>query len=149
MPLQCKICKNLRIFSDPTTIILHMLVGGFVEDYMILKYLGETIAPPPTNNPMDKIIQDEQFDRMFDAYDDFDGDRCDDEGVGGFHDDGIDEGPVDGDSTDDELDDGDFLSQLLHHTKAEGLVGSAKGLANFEMVKKLAEDNVYERSRDV
>ena len=48
---------------------------------MILKYLGETIAPPLTNNPMDKIIQDEQFDRMFDAYDDFDGDRCDDEGV--------------------------------------------------------------------
>ena len=48
---------------------------------MILKYLGEMIAPPPTNNPIYKIIQDEQFDRMFDAYDDFDGDRCDDEGV--------------------------------------------------------------------
>jgi hypothetical protein len=37
-----------------------------------------------------------------------------------------------------ELDDGDFMSQLLHHTKAELLVGSAKGLANFEMVKKIS-----------
>jgi hypothetical protein len=43
-----------------------------------------------------------------------------------------------------ELDDGDFMSQLLHHTKAELLVGSAKGLANFEMVKKSAEQNIYE-----
>ena len=37
---------------------------------------------------------------MFDAYDDFDGGG----GVGGFHSDGVDEGPIDGDSTHDELD---------------------------------------------
>jgi hypothetical protein len=51
---------------------------------------------------------------------------------------GVDEGHIDGgsdDSTEDELDDGDFLSQLLHHTKAKLLVGSAKGLANFETLK--------------
>jgi hypothetical protein len=36
---------------------------------------------------------------------------------------------------------------LLHHTKAELLVGSAKGLENFEMVKKSAEQNIYERSK--
>ena len=40
----------------------------------------------------------------------------------------------------------DFLSQLLRHTKAELLVGSAKGLENFETVKKSVEENVYERS---
>ena len=81
-------------------------------------------------------MQDIQFDRMCDAYDDFDDGDGDDDGVGGFHGDGFDEGPIDGDSTDDELDDGDFISQLLHHIKAQLLVGSAMGLPNFEMVKQ-------------
>ena len=35
----------------------------------------------------------------------------------------------------------------MRHTKAELLVGSAKGLENFETVKKSAEENVYERSK--
>ena len=47
----------------------------------------------------------------------------------------------------DELDDDDFLSQLLRHTKVELLVGSAKGIENFETVKKSAEENIYERSK--
>jgi hypothetical protein len=54
---------------------------------------------------------------------------------------------MDGDSSGDELDDGDFLSQLLRHTKAEVLVASARRLANFEMVRKSAEENIYERSK--
>ena len=41
---------------------------------------------------------------------------------GGFHDDSVDEGPIDGDSSDDELDDSDFLSQLLCHTKVESIL---------------------------
>jgi hypothetical protein len=90
------------------------------------------------------MIEDVEFDRLFDAYDDFCAGVCDDDG------DGISEGPIDGgsdDGSDDDLDDGDFLSQLLRHTKAELLVGSAKGLANFETVKKLGEKNIYERSK--
>ena len=59
---------------------------------------------------------------MFDAYDDFDDGGGDDDCVGGFHGDGIDEGPIDGDSSDDELDDSDFLSQLLYHTKVESIL---------------------------
>ena len=51
---------------------------------------------------------------------------------------------LDSDNDCDELDDGDFLSQLLRHTKAELLVGSAKGIENFETVKKSAEENIYE-----
>jgi hypothetical protein len=54
---------------------------------------------------------------------------------------------MDGDSSGDELDDGDFLIQLLRHTKAEVLVASARWLANFEMVRKSAEENIYERSK--
>jgi len=51
---------------------------------------------------------------------------------------------MDGDSSDDELDDGDFLGQLFCHTKAEVLVASARGLANFETVKKSAEELIYD-----
>jgi hypothetical protein len=72
-----------------------------------------------------------KFDRLFDAYDEFCVDVEDGDGVG--------EGPIDGgsdDGSDDELDDGDFLSQLLCHIKAELLVGTTKGLANFETLKK-------------
>jgi hypothetical protein len=72
---------------------------------------------------------------MFDAYDGFDVGGGNDDGVDGFHGDGVDEGPINGDSSDDEFNDGDFLSQLLRHTKAKLLIGSAKGLANFETVK--------------
>ena len=63
--------------------------------------------------------------------------------------DGVDGSPIDlgSDNDSDELDDGDFLSQLLRHTKAELLVGSAKGLENFETVKKSAEENIYEGSK--
>ena len=80
---------------------------------------------------------------MFDAYiDDCRGDDGvgDDDGVGGFHGDDVDDGPIDGESSDDELDDGDFLSQLLRNTKAEVLVANARGLSNFEMVRKSAEE---------
>jgi hypothetical protein len=41
----CKICKNMRVFTDTTTIRLHVLVGGFVEDYMIWTYHGEKAVP--------------------------------------------------------------------------------------------------------
>ena len=60
---------------------------------------------------------------MFDAFDDA---GCEDEGVSGGHFDGVDGSPIDLGSDNDiyELDDGDFLSQLLHHTKAGLLVGS-------------------------
>jgi len=44
-------------------------------------------------------------------------DDDDDYGISGSRGDDVD-CPMDGDSSDDELDDGDFLSQLLRHTKA-------------------------------
>jgi hypothetical protein len=109
------------------------------------------------NNTLDEIIQDEEFDRMFYSYfdgggdddgddDDDDDGVADDDGVGEFQDDDVNR-PMDGDSSGDELDDGDFLSQLLRHTKAEVLVASARGLANFETVRKSVEENIYERSK--
>ena len=138
MHCPCNICKNLRVYSEPTTIRLHVIVSSFVKDYKIWKYLGETDAPPPMNNPLDEIMRDEEFGRKFHSYFDGGGDDdgigdddrvVDDDGVGGFQDDDVD-GPMDGDSSGDELDDSDFLDQLLRHTKVEVLVGSARGLAN-------------------
>ena len=58
--------------------------------------------------------------------------------------DDVDDRPIDSDSSEDELDNGDFLSQLLRHTKAEVLVASARGLANFKTVKKSAEELIYD-----
>jgi hypothetical protein len=111
-----------------------VLVGDFVENYMIWTYHGEK-PPPSTDNPLDEMIEDVKFDILFDAYDNF----C--AGVGDDDGDGVSEGPIDGGSDDDsdnKLDDNDFLSQMLRRTKAELLVGSAKGLANFEIVKKIS-----------
>jgi hypothetical protein len=89
-----------------------VLVGGFVDNYMIWTYHGEK-APPPMENLLDKIIQEIKFNRLFDAYDDFDDTGGDDEDIGGGYGDGVYAGPINGgsdDSSDDELDDGDFLS---------------------------------------
>jgi hypothetical protein len=116
-----------------------VLVGGFVENYMIWTHHGEK-ARPSTENLLDEMIEDVEFDRLFDTYDDFFADVGYDDG------DGVRERPIDGGS-DDKLDDSDFLSKLLHHTKAELLVGTAKGLDNFKMLKKSAEENIYEGSK--
>jgi hypothetical protein len=53
----CKACKNMRVFSDATAIRLHMLVGGFVENYMFWIYHGEK-SSPPMENLLDEIIED-------------------------------------------------------------------------------------------
>ena len=120
MRCPCYDYKNLRVFSDSTTIRSHVIVRGFVKDYMVWKQHGETGAPPPANNPLNQIVEDEDFDRMVSSYfhdggdDDGvsgshgdDGD-ADDVGVSGSHGDDV-ECPMDGDSSDNELDDSDFL----------------------------------------
>jgi hypothetical protein len=107
---RCKICKNMRVFSDTTTIRSHMLVDDFVENYMIWTYHGEK-ASPPMENTLDEVIEDIKFDRLFDSYDEFCADVGDDD-----DDDDVGEWPIDGgsdDGSDDEFDDGNFLSQLL------------------------------------
>ena len=63
-------------------------------------------------------MQDPEFNILFDDFDDTGGD---DEDVDGGYSDGVDWGAIyiGSDDDSDELDDGDFLSQLLRHTKAE------------------------------
>ena len=114
---QCRTCKNLRVFSNTIIIRSHVLISGFVDNYMIWNKHGEE-APPLRENQLDEILQDPEFNILFDDFDDAGGD---DEDVGGGYSDGVVGGPIDLSSDDDsdELDGGDFLSQLLHHTKVE------------------------------
>ena len=138
----CRVCGNLKVFSEPTIISSHVIVSGFIKDYTIWKKHGEMDVPPPTNNPLDEIIQGDDFGRFFDAYYDYgrddDGVSVDD-GAGVFHSDDVhDDRPINSDSSEDELDDGDFLSQLLRHTKAEVLASSAKGVTKLRECEKIS-----------
>ena len=56
----CKVCRNLKVYNDPVTIRSHLVVSGFVMEYKIWKYQGELDAPPPTNNPLDEFMQDDE-----------------------------------------------------------------------------------------
>ena len=107
----------MRVFSGTTIIRSYVLISGFVDNYMIWNKHGEE-APPPRENPLDEIMQDPEFNILFD---DFDNAGSDDEDVVGGYSDGVDRGGIElgSDDDSDELDDGDFLSQLLRHTKAE------------------------------
>ena len=137
----CRVCGNLKVFSEPTTIRSHVIVSAFVKDYTIWKKHGEMDVPPPTNNPSDEIIQGDDFDRIFDAYQDLDRDDDGvsvDDGAGGFHSDDVDDRPINSDSSEDELDDEDFLSQLLRHTKAEVLAASGQGVTKLRECEKIS-----------
>ena len=86
----CKPCKNMRVFSDTTIIRSHVLISGFVDNYMIWNKHGEE-APPPRENQFEKILQDPQFNILFDEYDD----ACsDDEDVSGGYSNGLEGGPL-------------------------------------------------------
>jgi hypothetical protein len=115
-------------------------------------------APPHPLNLIDAIMHNSDFGAIFDDA------NSSGKGSGndwsrlpwcyGVNDIGVDDGGDGGDdndgydrSQDDELDDSDYLTQLLCNTKEEILVGSAKGLEKFKIVKKEAEENVYPHSK--
>ena len=41
----CRTCKNLRVFSNTTIIRSHVLISGFVDNYMIWNKHGEEEQP--------------------------------------------------------------------------------------------------------
>ena len=65
------------------------MISGSIDNYMIWNKHGEE-APPPRENQFEEILQDPQFNILFDDYDDACGD---DEDVGGGYRDGLDGGP--------------------------------------------------------
>jgi len=66
-----------------------MLISGFVDNYMIWNKHGKE-APLSRENPLDEIMQDLEFNMLFDDFDDA---GSDDEDVGGGYSDGVDGGP--------------------------------------------------------
>ena len=94
MPVQT--LQKMRVFSNKTIIRSHVLISGFVDNYMIWNKYGEE-APPPRENQFEKILQDPQFNILFDEYDDACGD---DEDVSGGYSNGL-EGAIDIGSDDD------------------------------------------------
>ena len=85
-----------------------MLISSFVDNYMIRNKYGEE-EQPQRENSLDEIMQDPEFNILFDDFDDA---GCEDEGVGGGYFDGVDGSHIylGSDNDSDELDDGDFLS---------------------------------------
>ena len=53
----CRPCNNMRVFGDTTIIRSHVLISGFVDNYMIWNKHGEE-APPSRENQLDEILQD-------------------------------------------------------------------------------------------
>ena len=47
----------MKVFSDTTIIRSHVLISGFIDNYMIWNKHGEE-APPPRENQLDEILQD-------------------------------------------------------------------------------------------
>ena len=46
----CRTCKNLRVFSNATIIRSHLLISGFVDNYMIWNKHGEEEQPQRDNS---------------------------------------------------------------------------------------------------
>jgi hypothetical protein len=39
------------------------------------------------------------------------------------------------------------MEELLHHVKPKLFIGSSKGLENFDVLKKIARDHIYDESK--
>ena len=65
----CRTCKNLIVFSDTTIVRSHVLISGFVDNYMIWNKHGEE-EQPARENSLDEIMQYPEFDILFDDFDD-------------------------------------------------------------------------------
>ena len=86
---RCRTCKNMRVFTYTTIIRSHVLICSFVNNYMIWNKYGEE-EQPQRENLFDEIMQDLEFNILFD---DFDTVGSDDEDVSGGYSDGVDGGP--------------------------------------------------------
>ena len=79
----------MRVFSDTTIIRSHVLISGFVDNYKIWNKYGEE-EEPQRENSLDEIMQDPEFNILFDDFDTVGGD---DEDVSGGYSDGVDRVP--------------------------------------------------------
>uniref|UniRef100_K3XS84 Transposase-associated domain-containing protein n=1 Tax=Setaria italica TaxID=4555 RepID=K3XS84_SETIT len=122
-------CSNKILWEDTNVIKRHLIKRGFVDGYTIWSHHGEA-GGTSNNTDIDT--------------------RCDE--VGGDHvmmDDDYDRGDQNGDHIDvrvePQVDEerGVDMEDMLRYIEPEVLLGSAKGLENFETLKKAAKDRIY------
>ncbi len=144
----CLHCKNQKIWIDPSIIEQHLVMHGFVAGYTNWSHHGEI---PSKQVPNRAIVQDEVFnwdeDLMVVAEEgeeevepvNVDDDVGGDDGQHSIVDD-VDDGNVC-------VDDGNFdLEEMLRHAKPEVVVGSARGLENFESLQKATKVLLYDEA---
>uniref|UniRef100_K3XSV5 Transposase-associated domain-containing protein n=1 Tax=Setaria italica TaxID=4555 RepID=K3XSV5_SETIT len=129
----CFDCSNKIVWEDTNVIKRHLIKQGFVDGYTIWSHHGE--AGGTSNNT-----------NINTGCDEVGGDDANDDGDHVMMDDDYNRGDQNGDQTDvrgepqvDEERDVD-MEDMLRHIEPKLLLGSAKGLENFETLKKAAKD---------
>jgi hypothetical protein len=121
------------VWEDINAIKMHLIKCGFLKGYKTWSHNGE--AESTFNNADIGTRCDEVGDEDVDENDHVMMDvafGCEDQ-----NDDQIDAPQVDNECDVD-------MEEMLHHIEPEVFLGSAKGLKNFETIKKAAKDRMYE-----
>uniref|UniRef100_K3Z005 Transposase-associated domain-containing protein n=1 Tax=Setaria italica TaxID=4555 RepID=K3Z005_SETIT len=126
-------CSNNIVREDTDVIKRHLIKRGFVDGYTIWSYHGEvggTFNNTDIDTNCDEVGRDDANENdHVTTDDDYDhGDQNDDQT------DAHAEPQVDEECDVD-------MEDMLHHIKPEVLLGVAKGLENFETLKKVAKDH--------
>ena len=124
-----RICKNLKVYSDPKAIRSHLIVDGFVKDYYVCTHHGEKDRSGDAGDPTEQgayefIVEEEN---AVDLEEFFDADDYEEQGACDYE--GIPSGSLDGMCIDDDADDDNVadLEKMLKHFKADILFGMRKG----------------------
>jgi hypothetical protein len=129
----CCDCCNKIVWADINAIKMHLIKRGFVKGYKTWPHHGE--AENTFNNADIGTRYDEVGDQDADENDHVmtdDAFGCEDQ-----NDDHTGAPQVDKECDVD-------MEEMLHHIELEVLLGNAKGLENFETLKKAAKDRMYD-----
>ncbi|XP_052138874.1 uncharacterized protein LOC127757413 [Oryza glaberrima] len=152
----CVHCKNQKSWKDPSVIEQHLVTHGFVEGYTNWSHHGEIPSKQVPNQATvrDEVLswdedvivvakeEEEEEEEEVHAVEPVD----DDDVVGGN---GQHSTVDDADDGNVSVDDGNFadLEEMLRHAEPEDVAGSARGLDNFDALKKAANDLLYDEAK--
>ncbi|XP_052137336.1 uncharacterized protein LOC127755701 [Oryza glaberrima] len=152
----CVHCKNQKSWNDPSVIEQHLVTHGFVEGYTNWSHHGEIPSKQVPNQATvhDEVLswdedvivvakeEEEEEEEQVHAVEPVD----DDDVVGGN---GQHSTVDDADDGNVSVDDGNFadLEEMLRHAEPEVVAGSARGLDNFDALKKAANDLLYDDAK--
>ena len=143
----CSDCKNRLVWKDVTIIITHLIMLGFVKDYIVQIHHGETTVVDNDDDDEEDNAETleymSQYSEELDVQMDLEFGNEQDCDAGGW--DGNDEG---GDNNDGgarvgDEDDFDDLEKIIRVLGPEILLKSPKGLENLKRVTKASKETVY------